>query len=738
VSLKETVMNPDFIQNEVENGLSVGAALHTRERYLAAVVQIQQKLLVSQNPRDVYQEALDILGHASGASRVYVFENCFDSKGRLLTSQKAEWCAAGIEPEIDNSALQNLDFEDYSQNWVSVLLRGEIINGLVKDFLERERELLKPQGVLSILILPLIVSGELFGFIGFDNCAEERVWDESQVELLHAAAQAFCLAHERMRAEQERIESEEFFSKLFDNAGDLVYTTDLKGNFLSANKTCLRITGYAEEEFPNLKMKDIVAPEYVDFVREMAALKIEGKTSETVYEAMILTKDGRRIPIETSSRLIYHDGKPVAIQGISRDITKRKRAEAELIASQERFFKAFNASPVSLVISRLEDGLILDVNETTLEFHGYKREEAIGRKSSDLPVWADPNERAKVATMLLEQGFVRGYEAVLLDKGGNGRTVLISAELLTLNGETCALWVSNDITERKHAEEALKLSEERYRSLLAATSQSIWSADAEGTVLEFQANAGEGKRLLSDVVGWKWLDLVHTEDRERVRKKWRHSVETGEMYVNEFRILNAAGSYRCVICRAVPIPGPDGKVREWIGSVADITEAREAERALRASEERYRMFVENSSEAIWRIELEEACPITLAPEEQIEWIYRHGYLAECNDVMAKMYNFDNMQEIIGVRLNDLLPPSNPASIEYLKKFISSGYRLINAESEEMDKYGQKKFFLNNLVGIIENWFVTTRHNGKPSRRRSFEKEREPVPRYQRDRFRLRL
>ncbi len=95
-------------------------------------------------------------------------------------------------------------------------------------------------------------------------------------------------------------------------------------------------------------------------------------------------------------------------------------------------------------------------------------------------------------------------------------------------------------------------------------------------------------------------------------------------------------------------------------------------------------------------------PINLAPNEQIERFYRHCYLAECNNVMARMYGYSRAEEIVGARLNDLLSSSISENIQYLRDFVLSGYRLTDAESQEVDRYGRTKYFLNDLTGIVEN------------------------------------
>src|SRR5215203_525306 len=135
------------------------------------------------------------------------------------------------------------------------------------------------------------------------------------------------------------------------------------------------------------------------------------------------------------------------------------------------------------------------------------------------------------------------------------------------------------------------------------------------------------------------------------------------------------------------------------------TGSEDNERRVRESEERYRSFIEQSTEGIWRFELEEPVPIDLAPDEQIECFYRHCYLAECNDVMARMYGYTRAEEIVGARLADLLSSSIPENVQYLKDFVCSGYQLTGAESQEVDRYGRTKYFLNDLTGIVENEYL---------------------------------
>jgi PAS domain-containing protein len=110
---------------------------------------------------------------------------------------------------------------------------------------------------------------------------------------------------------------------------------------------------------------------------------------------------------------------------------------------------------------------------------------------------------------------------------------------------------------------------------------------------------------------------------------------------------------------------------------------------------------EVTTEATWRFHHEQPLDITLPEDEQVEHLYLYSVLAECNDAFARMYGFRAASDVVGTRLVVFLPPSNPENVDYLRSFIRSGYRLEDAESHEIDRYGQAKYFVNNLVGIFE-------------------------------------
>jgi len=133
---------------------------------------------------------------------------------------------------------------------------------------------------------------------------------------------------EQKAAEKALRESEERYRELFENANDVIYTHDLEGKFTSLNKAGERLSGYTREEASHMDVLSVVAPEYIERATEMIQSKINNE-DPTQYEIEILTKEGERVLVEVSTRIIYEDGMPHSIQGIARDITERRRAEEE-------------------------------------------------------------------------------------------------------------------------------------------------------------------------------------------------------------------------------------------------------------------------------------------------------------------------------------------------------------------------------------------------------------------------
>jgi PAS domain S-box-containing protein len=285
-----------------------------------------ERLLEASPAAAEIDQLLGELGRAAETSSVYVFENSSDRDGRLLQSMRHEWMAPGLAPNIGDPTLQNLA---YFPGWADVLSRGELLGGHVRDDSPEARSVLEPQGVKSCLIVPIFAGEAWWGFLGFDENRCEREWSSAEKDALRAAAGILGAAIERERAVEALLASENRYRELFENANDLVYSHDLEGRLQSVNRAFELVLGYSRQEALGKQDDDFVAPDHVGLGREMTARKLA--TGEpTVYELDLLSKDGRRVPVEISSRLLVDNGRPVAVQVIARDVRERRRAETEL------------------------------------------------------------------------------------------------------------------------------------------------------------------------------------------------------------------------------------------------------------------------------------------------------------------------------------------------------------------------------------------------------------------------
>ncbi|MCF2971670.1 PAS domain S-box protein [Synechococcus sp. Nb3U1] len=325
----------------------------TQQRYLATLVEIQQRLLnlKSTNQQQIYSVMLEPLARACGASRVYIFENHRDPQEpeRLLLSQKAEWCQAGIPPQIDNPLLQNLPYDAFAPHWLPKLAAGEPICGLVRELGEAERYFLEPQGILSILLLPLFVEEQFFGLIGFDHCQQPYLWSEAEIHLLRAAATSLALTLERQQAEsrlshnqrqweaerQETTtalqESQNLFRAMFRQAAIGIGVADPQGRLLAHNEAYISMLGYTSEELNQLTFMDFTHPEDLEKDVTLNRELLEGKRDSFRIEKRYVRKGGDPLWVDITVSLVRDAaGQPQFTFSMVQDIHERKRVEQEL------------------------------------------------------------------------------------------------------------------------------------------------------------------------------------------------------------------------------------------------------------------------------------------------------------------------------------------------------------------------------------------------------------------------
>jgi PAS domain S-box-containing protein len=253
----------------------------------------------------------------------------------------------------------------------------------------------------------------------------------------------------------ERHRIERRYREIVEQAADIIYTHDLQGNFTSLNKTGERITGYTREEALRMNIAEVVVPEQLHRAREMIARKASADAT-TVYELEIISKDGRRVPLEVSTRLIYEGHEPVGVQGIARDVTERKRVEAELQASEAELRALFAAMPDVILVLDAE-GRYRKVAPTNPKLLYRSPTELIGKTLHEVFPLAQAD-----AFLGHIQRALRTRQPVNIEYSLTieGNEVWFEGAVSPMM-EDSVIWVARDITERKRAQQALEQQVER-------------------------------------------------------------------------------------------------------------------------------------------------------------------------------------------------------------------------------------------------------------------------------------
>ncbi|ADO68076.1 Sensor protein [Stigmatella aurantiaca DW4/3-1] len=435
-------------------------ALSQRERYLGALVEMQQRLLVAQQGEESYKGVLGPIGQATGASRVYVFILHRDEAGKVLVSQRAEWCAPGISPEIDNPSLQNLPMEPAFSRWVEQLSRGEKIAALVKDLPDAERALLEQQDVKSVLVLPLRVNDVLAGFIGFDNCVEARPWAQLEVDLLSAAAGAISLELEHRQFESALRERETRYRQLAENASDIQYRYRLENprSFLFVSRVVSDRLGYSPEEHyadPELWHKRIHPG---DLPALTQLLESPQSVSNKPVVLRFTCRDGRTRWLEhTVAPVLNGNGRPVSVEGIARDITDRREVEEALKMSEASFRILLEGVTDAAAIQR--DGRIVYANMALVTTLGFDRpDQLVGRAlmrfvEDDLEeVPGPPPDPSGI------KGMITGERRLVRRDGKTRVAELVSLPLL-FDGAPAVVSIARDVTEQRQLQARLTLAD---------------------------------------------------------------------------------------------------------------------------------------------------------------------------------------------------------------------------------------------------------------------------------------
>ncbi len=450
---------------------------------------------------------------------------------------------------------------------------------------------------------------------------------------------------ERKLAEEKLHKNEIKFRNLVENIHESLIIEDKEGRLVYANSEFGKVFGYTEDEFKNLSYKDYTSPEFYEEVTLRHNSRMKGMQVPEEFEYKGLRKDGSEIWIECRVTALFEEGDIVGTQSLEKDITERKLAEEKIKESETKYRTLMQQAGDSIVLFNAA-GQLLDVNESALQLLGYSRHDNIMVSVKDIFFNEDIKEKP-LQFDLLNKGVSTITRRRLKRKDGEAVEVEIHASKLS-DGRYLA--VARDLTVRIKAEQQLRESEEKYRSIVEKNLAGIYQTTIKGRILACNTS-------FARMLGYT-PDLLIGQDAgtlyfiKTCRNKFISSLkEAGELINLETKLKHKDGSPVFVIENCfLQINHLTGE--ETIeGVMIDVTERKKAEKAIIESEERYRSLVEQASDGIFVANL-------------------NGNIIEVNSALCTMFGYtreDALQKSITIFLDPKDTKLKPIRLDLLGK-----------------------------------------------------------------------
>jgi PAS domain S-box-containing protein len=480
-----------------------------------------------------------------------------------------------------------------------MLRAGEVIHGATRTFPESERrDLQDVQGILSMVVMPISVDDEWWGFIGFDHCADERLWHQAEIDALTVAANTLGAAIGRERAERRISETETRYRSLVEQIPAITYIEEPgTGRTLYISPQLETVLGYERTEIKRELFWATIHPEDRDRIHaEDERTNATGESYRVEYRQR--AKNGRWVWIRDEALLVHDErGHPLYWQGVRFDITAQKETEQQVREAEEKYRTLIETVPaVTYIDTVLEPVRAIYVSPQIHAMLGFTPEEWVG----DPDLWwnhLDPAFLPATRELVTQHASGAPFDAEyrFRAKDGTWRWIRDQALVVTDDDGTprFSQGVMTDITDQKVAEEQLRDAEQRFRAIVEHIPAVVyvdpleWPSETLYVSPELERMLGiDAEEWASDVDSWE--HAIHPEDRDTVVREYLEFLERRGQWIHEYRFVARDGRVVWVRDEASILLDEGGRPAFVQGVWFDITERKLAEDALRESERRER------------------------------------------------------------------------------------------------------------------------------------------------------
>lgn len=528
-------------------------------------------------------ESISELGKYIGSDRFYIFS--YDEV-RRTTTNTYEWCNEGIMPEIDN--LKDIPVEAFD-SWFNQFNKGlpfELNDVLALEASDPIRQILEPQGIKSLITVPILENKKCIGFIGLDSVRTKHIYSENEKKLLFVFAEMLGNAMEHIDANRQIFDSEIKYRQISDNMSDMVWTTNLNMEIEYISPSVEKIFGYTAEEYKTLPLSKRFDGESVEEIksyfrsvqkREKAS---NGSEHSKVIEGKAIHKNGEEFYYTTTISENYDEqGVLVGLIGVTRNIHSQKLAEIKLQESQQRMENLLQSQSNFVIRTDLFGRHTYWNKRFEEEFGWMYQSRGLDLADSMSSVCDYHHDKVTQVVMNCIQHPGKIFQVEFdkpAKKGGIRNTLWDFVAIANEQNEPIEIQcVGIDISERLKMENALYKSEKRFSDIAKHSNTVIWEVNLDGLYTYVNQVAEEMWGYRPDEIIGKlhFYDLHPEEGREAFKEVGLQIIKTGSNIQNLENLVTCKnGKQIWVSTNATPVFDENGKMVAYIGGDNDINE----------------------------------------------------------------------------------------------------------------------------------------------------------------------